>query len=153
MFFEQAEIDIATQLQTDLGAGVEVEVLPPTQAAYKRPFEKQRIEVCYKKSAFNPPSLMHRIVQDETMDFELVCISRHRTGDTGVLKLLADAFLSIIGFTPGNCRQIYAKIISDPVFEDNLWYYSATVACNTTLVEDFTEDEGPNVTQLNFEQE
>lgn len=153
MFFEQAEIDLVTKLQTDLGNTVEVEVLPPTQAAWKRPFEKRRIEVCYKKSTFQPPSLPHRIVQEETMEFEIVCISRHRIGTDGAIGLLQAAFMSVIGFSPTNCRQVYAKGIEVERFEDNLWYYSGTVSCDTTLVENFTEETGPNLTNLTFIQE
>lgn len=150
MFFELAETDIKTKLATDLGAGVEVEVLPETLADFKRPFLKSRVEVCYKKSTYQNPRLPHNIVQDEIMQFEIVLTTKLRRGTNGIYTLFQNVCNSIIGFKPTHCRQIYAKSFEIERFDDNLWYWTFTIECESTLVENFTEEAGANLNNLSF---
>lgn len=150
MFFELAETDITQKLATDLGPNYEVEPLPETLAGFQRPFQKQRVEVCYKKSTYQGPSLPHRIAQKEVMQFEIVLISKLRRGPKGIYDLFQKVSDSIIGFKPTHCQQIYAKSHEVEKFEDNLWYYIFTVECETMLVENFTEEAGANLTNLSF---
>lgn len=150
MFFELTETDIKNKLTADLGVNIEVEILPESQAAYKRALQKPKVDICYQKSTYQNPRIPHNIIQDEVMSFEIVITAKLRRGTNGIYDVFEKVRRSIIGFTPRHCRQIYAKSFGLERYEDNLWHFSFVVECESTLVENFTEYAGPNITEINF---
>jgi len=147
MFYSLLEDDIKTKLTTDLGSGIEVEVMPETQSQFSRPFLKPRVEVCYKNSDFKEPNSTYTISQEEYQVLELVLWTRLRRGTNGIYDLLEKVRKSIIGFEPTHCGKIYLKSFKPEDYKDNLWTYTLTIQCKTIVNEDFIEVTEPLLTQ------
>lgn len=151
MFIEQLEIDIEKQLRAKIGTGIDVEVMPETEAGFSRPFAKGRLSVCYKQSEFDKPRSTAEISQDEEQTIEVIIQSRTLRKTHGIYDLAERTRKALVGFMPKHCRRIYAVSFKFESRETNLWVYVYTFATRSTIVEVEVPDTEPLITQVTGE--
>ena len=135
MFIEQTEKDIAKRLESKVGTGILVEVLPEREADFRRPFEKGRLSVCYKQSEIEKPRSTNEISQDAEYTVEVVIQSRALRGVHGIYDLADRTERALVGFRTKNGRKMYGVSFKFEMKDDNLWAYIYTFAFKSTIVE------------------
>jgi len=147
---EIQENDIVNKLNTGLAdPNVEVEVLPETEDAFQRPYQKGRISVCYNMSKFGEVSTLSLIRQEDAMEFHIIIQARKLRDTHGIFDLFNKVKKIIIGFTPTHCGRIYAKSFDFEERFKDVWVYSFKVCCKNLLVENYDTDSDQLAPELN----
>ncbi len=151
MFIEKLEIDTVKRLKDKVGNGIDVEVMPETEAAFTRPFSTGRLSVCYKQSDFDKPRSTAEISQDEEQTIEVIIQARTLRKTHGIYDLAERTRKALVGFIPTNCRRMYAVSFKFENRENNLWVYVYTFATKSTIVEVEVPYTEPPITEITAE--
>lgn len=156
MNYEILEQQISDRLQPFALAGVNVRVVPELESERIRPVPtKAQFTVIYSGSEYGNVNSTAQISQNEDLYFTVLIESTFLRGAMGVYNLLNTLRKALVGFKPTGCKRIQAvkhHTIGSPGAEkiDNMWQYQAVFKTDTLLVEDYTEDIMPLVTQIKF---
>ena len=126
---------ISARILTKIGAGYVVQSLPDNESEYKKPFEKGRVTVAYRKSDFANSVSTDPIAQPETAHLEIVLECRTRRGNAGLFAMQKAVSDAVIGWRPPNWNRVWAKTHEFSERAENTWVYCLTVCCLGMLVE------------------
>ncbi len=145
---ETQEGEIRARLATKLGVSIECEVVPEKTVDFKRSVVlKPIITVAYSGADYPALKSTQEVSQTSEEVFEIVIRAKLLRGTNGVYDLKDKIRKAVVGFSPSSCGKIYLKSFKLENFEENLWMYSFKIACTSLNVEDFSEEEGPALTE------
>lgn len=153
MNYDQLELDVLGRLAPLQLAGVDVVLLPETEAEYKRPITRSRVTIVYKESTF-PEITQHRsmgyVIQEEVCQVEVIIWSRKLRGSHGIHVIAREVMRLLVGFEPTDCMKMYLVKNAYHMKDGELWSYSAIFATHTQVVEDYTAPSTPLLQAVMF---
>lgn len=138
MNYTALEQNIVSRLAPLLAEEYEVEILPETLAAFKKPFEKARVLVGYAGSKFAKPQSVNEISQEETVTVLCYLQARTRAALNPLVERLKDLLL---GFSPPNGKRMYLVDIDFDKYEENVWHWNVSFAFTKLEVQRFYDNE------------
>lgn len=146
MNYDQLELDILARLAPLQTAGVDVVLLPETDADYKRPLTRSRVTIVYKESIF-PEVTQQRslgfVSQEEVCHVEVIVWSRKLRGSNSIHAISREVIRLLVGFEPTDGMKMYLVKNAYHMKDGELWSYSAVFATHTQVVEDYTAPTTP----------
>lgn len=152
MNYEDVEQAIAEALQTGLGSGVDVWVLPDTVEEYAKTVTRPRVVVQYMSSEFSKPGGTFGY-QDEKAMFRLIVQSKTRKGTSGILQVMADVQKYATGLKVESLGELYQVKIDLEEYNQKAkeWTYVVVVAADTIFVKDVPEADDPLISQITMQ--
>lgn len=145
---ETQEEEIKSRLATKLGSAIECEVVPEKTIDFKRSIGlKPIVTVSYSGATYTTPKSTQEISQPSEEVFEIWIRAKLLRGTNGIYDLNERIRVALVGFRPSSCNKMYLKEFKLESFEENLWTYSLKIGCSSMIIEDFSEEEGPIITQ------
>lgn len=114
-----------------------IEYFPDKPSEYRLNHAKGVLLLSYGKSTFSQPHDTGSVVQARELQLTITSMVRSLNGRVGVIAVLDQLRLAIIGYTPPSCRRkIYA--VSEDFLGENagIWSYQTTIATETFQIED-----------------
>ncbi|WP_279029301.1 Gp37 family protein [Bilophila wadsworthia] len=135
-------------------------ILPLAAELWPEHHEKYRLNhpvgaalVGYAGARFDNARDVGVCVQDRDMIIPVILCFRQLNGANGAIDMLDRVRTLLLGFAPPDCGKILLQAEKFAGEEDRVWWYQLDVACRTIAVEDAEEEDGPVLTQLNYEEQ
>lgn len=157
MNYELLENEVVARLQPFTTVGITVEKLPETEAQRKQVNPgKARFTIIYAGSEYEGANSTAQISQVEKVFVQVLIESTFLRGNMGVYALASILKKALTGFRPQNITRLQVSkhhTIGQPEAEkiNNMWNYQIIFQGNSLHVEDFTEDIGPLLTKITYE--
>ena len=158
MNYETLENEIRDRLQPFTTVGIDVVVLPETEAERKRPHQTNaRFTVIYSGSEYDLTMSTSSSNNNEKIFVTVLVESSFLRGAKGVYSLVSIIKKALSGFKPTGCQKLQPlkhHTIGQPEAEnkDNMWNYQVVFQTTTLSVEDFTESLTPLLEKLTFKE-
>lgn len=104
--------------------GIPIESFPDKPEEYHLLHPSAAILVRYAGSNFTPPLSTSMILQDRTIDFDIVIVARSLTDNRGVYELLESIRVALSGFIISGCTRLYPKKDEFINENDGIWQYA-----------------------------
>ena len=157
MNYETLETEIVTRLSFMNTADILVEKLPELEADRSKPLPtKAKITVIYAGSEYGNSMSTSQVSQEEKLFIQILIESTFLRGSMGIYALASILKKALTGFRPQNITRLQVSkhhTIGQPEAEkiNNMWNYQIIFQGNNLHVEDFTEDIGPLLTKITYE--
>ena len=147
--------EIVTALASVAALGVDVSKLPETENDYKRVSTTPRILVSFLGSDFDTNRSTTEAVQDETVNFGIEITFKKLYGSLGVMDLQNKVMEAVLGLRLDNCThglKCRNFRYGNPPLDNGAWTLQLEFYTNTPISESFTEEEGPELEEIIFNQ-
>lgn len=160
MNYAAIEDAIVARLIAKIGDSASVVALPETQAANIRPTTKARVTVAYLGSNFDGGRYgnnvnvmaMDSVIQEETIKLTVEIEAKVLRGAGGIYELLVSVRQALIGFEPLGMDKMLLLESKFQEFKENQWVFQLTFSTTGQVIQDWTVDTDPLITNINFDQ-
>lgn len=153
---ERLDLKIAELVESDLlcDGDIEVELLPETALAFKRPVQKKgRISICYMDTEYDRTKSPEVVAQDGYNKFAFFCVSKNRRGKAGVNDMIRIVLKYLIGYKPLGHEKLIAKKVElfmrEP--DTNLWMARVELSAKYMLIEFNDDPPAAAITEMKFD--
>lgn len=157
MNYELLEDQVVARLQPFTTIGIQVERLPETESQKKQVNPgNARFTVIYAGSEYEAVNSTAQVSQTEKIFIQVLIESTFLRGNKGIYSLTSALKKALIGFRPQGITRLQVSkhhTIGQPDAEkkNNMWNYQVIFQGNALSVEDFTEDLGPLLKKITYE--
>jgi len=148
--YEQLEIDISDLLCpklvdtdeniTELNTIYLAKPLPDNEAEYQKNFTKPAVYVICTNSDYDSPESTDIIIQNETVNFEILLRSKTRKGPSGIFAIISDIKTKLLGYKFRGFTKI--KLIKNGYIDSgtqNDWNYMISFSTSIKAIENLPE--------------
>lgn len=107
--------------------------------------------VGYAGAAYSPSRDTFAVIQRREITLPVILVFRQLNGPDGAVDMLDRVRSLLVGFRPPDCGKLHMQSERFAGQASRLWWYELTLTCTGMLVEATEFEDGPKLTQLDFE--
>lgn len=107
--------------------------------------------VGYAGASYGPSRDAGVVIQRREISLPVILVFRQLNGPDGAVDMVDRVRALLTGFRPPDCGRMRMSVERFAGQASGLWWYELDFACDGMLVEATEFEDGPKLTQLNFE--
>ena len=107
--------------------------------------------VGYAGATYSPSRDTFTVIQRREITIPVILVFRQLNGADGAVDMLDRVRALLVGFRPPDCGKLHMQSERFAGQASRLWWYELTLTCTGMLVESTEFEDGPKLTQLDFE--